>query len=174
MELLEKEIKTLKQQLDRHRSYTNSEKENEIVLDNKKAELTSNLATSQQDNERVEENFLKVNNEIKDNTYKLEADFTSMIKEMTRFKKVQNQPYIPIPSPELGSLKVPEMEKKIPSQSWGSEKDFSWNIDTNISQKKTSANQPADAILVMDSNGRFVKPELLKKSISAFKHYCPT
>ena len=26
----------------------------------------------------------------------------------------------------------------------------------------------------MDSNGRFVKPELLKKSISAFKHYCPT
>ena len=29
-------------------------------------------------------------------------------------------------------------------------------------------------ILIMDSNGRFVKPELLKKSISAFKRYCLT
>ena len=46
--------------------------------------------------------------------------------------------------------------------------------DTNISQKKTNANQPADIILIMDSNRRFVKPELLKKSIEAFKHYCPT
>ena len=26
----------------------------------------------------------------------------------------------------------------------------------------------------MDSNRRFVKPELLKKNIAAFKHYCPT
>ena len=32
----------------------------------------------------------------------------------------------------------------------------------------------ADIILIMDSNRRFVKAELLKKSISAFKHYCPT
>ena len=82
MELLEKENKTLKQQVDRLGSYTNSEKENEIMLDNKIAELTSNLATLQQDKESMEQNFLKVTNEIKNDTYNLEADFTSMIKEI--------------------------------------------------------------------------------------------
>ena len=82
MEFLEKENKTLKQKVDRLRSYTNSEKENEMVLDYKTAELTFNLPTLQQDNRRMEQNFLKVTNEIKNDTYKSEADFTSMIKEI--------------------------------------------------------------------------------------------
>ena len=50
-----------------------------MLLDNKIAELTSNLATLQQDSERMEQNVLKITNKIKNYTYKLEADFTSVI-----------------------------------------------------------------------------------------------
>ena len=87
MEFSEKENKTLKQQVDRLSSYTNSEKENEMVLDKKIAELTSNLATLQQDSERMEQNFLKVTNKIKNYRCKLEADFTSMTKEIDQIKR---------------------------------------------------------------------------------------
>ena len=126
VELLEKENKTLTlQQVDRLRSYTHSGKENKMVLDNKIAELKSNLAALQQDNKRMKQNFFKVTNEFKNDTYKLEADFTSMIKEIDQIKKSsesisssdRDKPYMPIPSPEWGSVKVPEMEKKILSQS---------------------------------------------------------
>ena len=58
-----------------------------MVLDNKIAELTSNLVTLQQDSERMEQSFLKVTKKIENYTCKSEADFTSMIKEIGQIKK---------------------------------------------------------------------------------------